>query len=449
MGMRRQTRAAQATETLIIGAGAAGLSAAAELAAHDVSVTLLEARERIGGRILTSHDPLTPVPLELGAEFIHGQSESVMRWLKSSNQPALDAPQTRWTLKNGELRPGDALFELMRTKLDELTPLRKDMPFAEFLTKHSRTLTRPVREFATTLVQGFDAADATRVSAIEVLKEWSGSAAADAPTFRPAHGYDQLMSAIQKSIKPDRVHLRLGANVRQISWKRDAVEVEAIQHNEPVKLQARRVIVTLPLGVLQLPSASPHAIRFDPPLKQKQSALAHLASGPVIKMCLRFSRPFWEEIEASKYRDAAFFHAPQSAFPTFWTSIPMRASVLVAWAAGPNAQKLEGVRSDDLLGHALQTLRELFGRRVNYRRELEGFAFHDWQRDPFSCGAYSYVLANGRGARAALARPLEDTLFFAGEACDIQGEAAAVGGALESGARAAKLVLESLGNEGV
>jgi monoamine oxidase len=122
----------------------------------------------------------------------------------------------------------------------------------------------------------------------------------------------------------------------------------------------------------------------------------------------------------------------------------MRTPVLVAWAAGPDAQKLEGARSDDLLGHAFETLRELFGLRVNYRRELEGFAFHDWQRDPLSCGAYSYVLANGRGARTALARPLEDTLFFAGEACDTQGEAAAVGGALESGAQAARLILETL-----
>jgi monoamine oxidase len=442
--MRRRARAEEQTETLIIGAGAAGLSAAAELAANDVPVTLLEARERIGGRILTARDALTPIPLELGAEFIHGQSESVMRWLKSANQAAVDAPQTRWTLKDGELRRGDALFELMRKKLDELTPLRKDMPFAEFLQKHSRALPASVREFATTLVQGFDAADATRVSAIEVLKEWSGSAAADGPTFRPAHGYDRLTSAIQNSFKPDRVHLRLGVNVRQIAWKRGLVEVDVIRHSEPIRLRARRVIVTLPLGVLQLPSASPHAIRFDPPLRQKQSALAHLASGPVIKMILRFSRPFWAEIENCKYNDSAFFHAPKGAFPTFWTSIPMRTPVLAAWAAGPNAQKLEGARSDDLLGHAFETLRELFGRRVNYRRELEGFAFHDWQRDPLSCGAYSYVLANGRGARTALARPLEDTLFFAGEACDTQGESAAVGGALESGAQAARLILETL-----
>ena len=86
------------------------------------------------------------------------------------------------------------------------------------------------------------------------------------------------------------------------------------------------------------------------------------------------------------------------------------------------------------------SLRELFGRR-NYSSLLEGVFWHDWQRDPFSCGAYSYVVAQGTGARRSLARPMQDTLFFAGEACDTHGEAATVGGALRSGIGAARAVL--------
>jgi monoamine oxidase len=439
--MPTRRRRSDETDTLIIGAGAAGLAAAAELAAHDVSVTVLEARVRTGGRIFTGRDSLTPIPLEFGAEFIHGRSASVMQWLSASNHAAIDAPQTRWTLEDGELRPGDDVFENMRTRLDRIGKPRRDMPFAEFLARHSRQLTREVREFARMLVEGFDAADATRVSTFEVLEEWSGSAAADAVTFRPLNGYDTLMRSIQNAFKPDRVHLRLGTVVQQVTWKRGSVEVEALQHSEPIRIRARRAIVTLPLGVLQLPSASPHAVRFDPPLRHKMTALSHLAAGPVIKLILRFTRPFWSELDDCKYKDAAFFHAPNAPFPTFWTSVPVRTSVLVAWAAGPNAQRLEGSSRDDLLRYVFDTLRQLFGRRVNYRAELEGFAYHDWQRDPFACGAYSYVLANGRAARALLARPLDKTLFFAGEAADTQDEAAAVGGALESGKRAALQIL--------
>ncbi|MFL6550805.1 MAG: flavin monoamine oxidase family protein [Povalibacter sp.] len=436
-------RASDEVDTLIIGAGAAGLGAAAELASRDLPVTVLEARDRIGGRILTGRDSLTPIPVELGAEFIHGRSESVMRWLAACNQCAVDAPQARWTLSKNKLQPGDTLFDEMRSRLDKLA-VRQDMPFAQFLQRHSRSLPPAIREFARTLVEGFDAADAKRVSTIEVLKEWSGSAAADSETFRPLTGYDTLMNAIQHSFKPDRVHVRLGVCVRQISWKRDSIDIDAVQHGRPIRVHARRAIVTLPLGVLQLPASSPHAVRFDPPLRQKQNALSLLAAGPVIKMILRFSRPFWDELGECKYKDAAFFHAPDAAFPTFWTSLPIRTSVLVAWSAGPNADRLSGARREDLLEHVFETLRRLFGRRVNYRALLEGFAYHDWQRDPFACGAYSYVLANGRSARATLARPLENTLFFAGEACDTQGEAASVGGALASGQRAASLAIESL-----
>ena len=110
---------------------------------------------------------------------------------------------------------------------------------------------------------------------------------------------------------------------------------------------------------------------------------------------------------------------------------------MVRWFPSREAgQQSEG----EIVASVKGSLRELFGRR-NYSSLLEGVLWHDWQRDPFSCGAYSYVLAQGAGARRSLARPMQDTLFFAGEACDTQGEAATVGGALRSGIRAAREVL--------
>jgi monoamine oxidase len=118
----------------------------------------------------------------------------------------------------------------------------------------------------------------------------------------------------------------------------------------------------------------------------------------------------------------------------------VRSSLLVAWCAGSRAEKLAGKSEGEIVASVKGSLRALFG-RGNYSSLLEGVLWHDWQRDPFSCGAYSYVLAQGAGARSSLARPMQDTLFFAGEACDAQGEAATVGGALRSGIRAAREVL--------
>ena len=89
---------------------------------------------------------------------------------------------------------------------------------------------------------------------------------------------------------------------------------------------AYQAVVTLPLGVLQS-----RAVRFTPGL-EKDRALRRLASGPVIKATLRFAHAFWEQ-----HRGVAFFHAPQAAFPTFWTPLPARAPLLIAWAGGPKA----------------------------------------------------------------------------------------------------------------
>jgi monoamine oxidase len=195
--------------------------------------------------------------------------------------------------------------------------------------------------------------------------------------------------------------------------------------------------------VLQQPPSAPGGVSFDPDLPTRRSALARLAMGPVIKLALQFDRPFWEEIDGARYRDAAFFFAPNAAFPTFWTALPVRTPVLVAWSAGPNAERLRGLERRDVLTQAFASLRRVFGRRA-YATLVERCAWHDWQADPYALGAYSYVLAGGGRARRALARSLQNTLYFAGEACDIEGEAGTVGGALASGRRAAREVLEGL-----
>jgi monoamine oxidase len=190
-----------------------------------------------------------------------------------------------------------------------------------------------------------------------------------------------------------------------------------------------------------LPPHSPHAVRFVPALEEKQAALAGLASGPVIKIMLQFREAFWEELGDGRFRDAAFFHVQGATFPTFWTPLPLRAPVLAAWCAGPNAARLTGHDESQVLTEALDSLSELFGKRSRATEQLRAAHIHDWQADPFACGAYSFVAVGGYGARRVLARPLQRTLYFAGEATDTDGEAATVAGALQSGERAGQRVL--------
>jgi monoamine oxidase len=431
-------------DALVIGAGAAGLAAAATLAEHGKRVCVIEARDRIGGRIQTRIEPDVPIPLELGAEFIHGRSPVTLRWLRRFNTPIVDASQTRFSVRGGKLEDADSVFDEMKAGLARIRRPTKDIAFADFLDGPARKVLSPAaRRFARTLVEGFDAADATRASTREILAEWSGSSAADAPTFRPQHGYGGLVSAIAADFDPTRVHLHLNTIVNEVNWKRGSVTASATHFGEPVRFTAAQAIVTLPLGVLQLPPQSPNAVRFDPPLRDKQHALTGLAAGPVIKVMLKFREPFWEEIGGGKFRDAAFFHAPEAPFPTFWTALPVRAPVLAAWCAGPNAARLSGLNESQIVARALSSVTTLLGNRAQIMSQLCGAHVHDWQADAFACGAYSFVTVGGSNARTALARPVQNTLFFAGEAADTKGEAATVAGALQSGERAARRIVDS------
>lgn len=435
---------ADAFDVLVIGAGAAGLAAAAELTGNGRAVCVLEARDRLGGRIFTRQEPDLSVPLELGAEFIHGQSPATFEWLRRSNIAVMDASQTRWSVRAGKLQPSDDLFEEMKQGLGSVRRPRRDVPFSDFLEGPARRKLSPrACRFARMLVEGFDAADATRASTLETLEEWSGEGAADAPAFRPQGGYGALIGALAGAIDRSKAQLQLNTLVHEVRWKRGDVTVHATRQGQPFSASAPQAVITLPLGVLQVSPQSSGAVQFVPALRTKRPALECLAVGPVIKLILRFREPFWEQLERARYRDAAFFHAPDAAFPTFWSMLPLRTPLLVAWAAGPNAARLSTLGETEIVRRALASLESIFGKRANVRARLQSTYLHDWQADPLACGAYSYVTAGGASARKTLARPLQGTLFFAGEAADTEGESGTVAGALQSGRRAAKEVLDA------
>jgi monoamine oxidase len=266
------------------------------------------------------------------------------------------------------------------------------------------------------MVQGFDAADPAEASARDIADEWS-AAGLGASQPRPQGGYGPLMASLARGLD-----IRLESPVREVRWSRGAVELLG----ERWSVKARQALITLPLGVLHAGS-----VRFTPGLRKD---LGSLASGPVIRVALAFDEPFWEKAHPG----VAFFHDPRAAFPTFWTPLPMHAPLLTCWAGGPKAARLTGLPEKELLRTAVRCVQTVFGKKT----EPEAFLLHDWQADPYARGGYSYVRVGGQGARKALARPLEDTLFFAGEAT-AQEDSGTVGGALASGMRAAREILKA------
>ena len=141
----------------------------------------------------------------------------------------------------------------------------------------------------------------------------------------------------------------------------------------------------------------------------------------------------------------SFLFSQDEWFPTWWTTLPRKSPLLTGWAAGARAQKLAGQANDFIVEQALAALTRLLKvGRTELQSLLASAHTHDWESDPWSRGAYSYVTVGGDGAEAALAAPLEGTLFFAGEAADFSGHNGTVHGAIASGRRAAQGVLSAV-----
>jgi monoamine oxidase len=378
-------------------------------------VLVVEARERIGGRVWTRRMPGLSVPVELGGEFVHGEAAVTHALLRKAGMATVPSGRVQRYAQGGRLRPVDSFKQAQLAMQDTSALQERDLSVEEFLRR--RRLPPLTRTFARLMVQGFDAADPRRASARAIADEWGGGQM-DGTQPRLREGYGPLLDWLAARIVARGGRLKMQSAVREVRWRPGHVDVagEGFHH------AARSAIVTLPLGVLQS-----GAVRFSPQAK-KDEVIKRLASGPVIKAALRFPSAFW----AKRYPGVAFFHAPRAAFPTFWTPLPARVPLLIAWSGGPKATQPSwaAIRA---------SLKSLFGRI----EEPDEVIIQDWAKDAFARGAYSYVLVNGEGAREALAAPLAGTLFFAGEATSVD-DSGTVAGALASGQRAARELLKGL-----
>lgn len=409
-------------DTLIVGAGAAGLAAARTLKSAGQTVKVLEARDRVGGRILSVSDPAFPVPLDLGAEFIHGQAAADSPFLRAAGVVPLLPGGEHLLLSRGRVVASDGMFARVGPLLRAGGTQERDLSFADLL-HHPATahIGAETKRLARMLVEGFDAADPVQASSRALAEEWQGDATQEDAQFRPSGGYGALLTFLRQGL-----NVQLHTEVRTVRWQPARVSVTAERFSKTCQLEARRVLVTLPLSLLQ-----EGAVRFSPPLA-KEAALAGLRMGGVVKAVLLFDAPFWE----GRFPRASYFHAPDAPFPTFWTPSPLRLPLLSAWAGGPKAEALSKLSHDEVVRAAQGSLQAFFG---EYPAPA-AVRVYDWQADACARGAYSYVATGGVGAREQLAAPVAETLFFAGEATHTEA-AGTVHGALESGVRAAREII--------
>ena len=422
-------------DVIVIGGGLAGLSATQELAAAGRTVLLLEARNRLGGRVLTLRLPGFPHPIELGPEWID-HSSSIAGLLETVGASTIETRGVRY------LRAGSRL-----ENLDDLTRVSENLiEKARALPGGDRSLAEALelccgdaryadsRDQLLAYVQGFHAADPARVS-VEWLATVERNQPADASAHHSEDGVDRVLEALMPS-SDDRVVLQLNTVVTDIQWSRSGVTVLAEREGIRHVYRASRAVCTLPLGVIRS-----GRVRFEPGLSDRKPGLRQMEMGQVQKVVLRMHTPFWEALPGLD--EMLFLHDFTQPFPTWWTTLPIRTPIITGWAAGPQLLRLGNTHGDDLLPKAIQSLAgALAVSEAEVKRHLVGWYCHEWGSDPYAEGAYSWVLAGGTDAWRNLAEPLEASLYFAGEATAGEGYNATMEGAVQSGKRAAREILD-------
>jgi monoamine oxidase len=414
-------------DVVIIGAGAAGLAAARDLSGAGKRVCIVEARERIGGRINTRRVDGVAMPVELGAEFIHGEAEATFAAVNAAPLIALQLPDTHFWSHHGKWSKRDDFWTRIARLRAKIPDRKRDVSFAEFL-RSRRDVDPQLRELAYNFVEGYHAAHADRISAAALR---SSDEETEAPAqFRIVNGYDRVPQWLLAGVAPDRSELRLNTIVKCVRWRGGDVVVETMRDT----VRARAAVITIPIGVWKAPRDSEGAIVFEPALPEKERAIEKLELGHVVKIVFRFREPFWDP-------KVNFLHTNDRYVPTWWTYAPVRAPILIGWAGGHAADALLAESEEARVSRAIDSMATAFDTK---RRKIESLLVatytHDWQADPFSRCAYSYAGVGGAEAHKALAKPIARTLFFAGEATSGD-ETGTVAGAIETGRRAARELL--------
>jgi monoamine oxidase len=416
-------------DVLIIGAGMAGLTAARVLAEAGQRVLVVEAQDRIGGRILTRH--YEGQTIELGAEFIHGRPPELLALIAEAALEIYEREGSQMSFQDGALTDVSDDREDSFSILEGLEGLSgPDVSFATCL--EGRTVSDQDRARMIGFVEGFNAADHRQISAQSLGRQQEAEDSIEGDrAFALVGGYHQLPAFLAKRIAAAGAEIRLETPVRAIHWRRDHVEAVT----DAGSIFARRVVVTLPLGVLQA-----GAVLFMPPVEAIERSLRQLRMGHVQRFTLTFRERFWVDLPAAE--SLSFLFSPEEMPPVWWTAHPAESNALTGWVGGPRCEALAGLSPSDLIERALETLSRVFSLDAKILRGLLlRCDHHDWQADPWSLGAYSYVATGGTEASQQLSEPLENTLFFAGEHTDTTGHRGTVHAAIRSGIRAAAQVL--------
>lgn len=420
---------ATTTEILVIGAGAAGISAARVLQDDGYEVIVLEARSRIGGRVWTDRS-WPGAALDMGASWIHGikgnpLTELVKKFAiktlptdydslltyNPQGQPLTDAARNKLDARLEEVLAEAAAWG---EELDRDVSLQAGIDHVLAEWDLSRQERLELDYAVNTTIEHEFAADAAEFSL------WygdEGEVFGGGDVIFP-NGYDQIFRRLAQGLD-----IRLGQQVQKIEYGRAGVKITT--HN--AVFEAERVVVTLPLGVLKTGTVS-----FAPALPgSKTAAIRGMGMGLLNKTYLRFPEAFWDDAH-----DLLGYIGERKGEWAEWLNIYKYTGqpILLGFNAGRYGRQLEKLSDGQIVGAAIKTLQTIYGDNIP---NPTAWLITRWASDPLARGSYSYLPPGATEAdRETLAEPVAERLFFAGEATSVD-YPATVHGALMSGRRAA------------
>jgi monoamine oxidase len=415
---------------LIVGAGAAGLMTARELARAGERVTVIEARDRCGGRIYKLPVEEFGYKAEGGAEFVHGAAPVTRALMREARLSLAPRGGRRWSTRTGALLPDESTLPHADQFYQALREVKADLPIAEFLeTRFADRRYDELRRSITRTVEGYDAADPRRASTLALREEWM--ARDDGEHGRIREGYGALVEYLASECRRHGAAIRLGAAVTAIDEARGGI---AARCRHGAAFEADAAILTVPLPLLS-EIALPAAVR------DRAAATADIGFGNVLKILLRFRTKWWVDQGGRDLADLSFLIS-NATVPTWWTQHPDEYPVLTGWLAGPRADRVSSLSEPELVELGLASLAEIFDLPVHrLRRDLVASRAINWGNDPFARGAYSYATPKTRAAQSQLTKPDGGAIFFSGEALYVGPDMGTVEAALASGQETAQTIL--------
>ena len=421
------------SEFVIVGAGAAGLMAARELARAGKRVVVLEARDRCGGRIHALPPEEFGYPAEAGAEFVHGAAPVTRRLMREAGLSLSPSAGTRWRAVGGVLSPGDSEMPHAARLVQALGRLKADLPVADFLaTQFADPAYAELRRAVTRMVEGYDAADPGRASTFALREEWMGRGLGQ--QGRIAEGYGALIAFLLAECRRLGAAIHLGAEVTAIETQGGGV---ALRCRDGRVAAAHAAILAVPLPLLS-------AIALPPAARARAAAGADIGFGNVVKILLRFATNWWAGWGGHDLASLSFLIG-DAPVPTWWTQHPAAAPVLTGWLAGPRSAAVARLSGDELVEMGISSLAGIFALPPDrVRGMLVASRAINWANDPFARGAYSYATTRTRDALPTL-RGSDSGVFFSGEALYAGPEMGTVEAALASGLETVQTILSGGG----